>query len=330
MFDEILENITDIHIRVLTNRDGQDADMDGSLIYPAIRCPKNQLERQLVVKLFEQCVHTHQRGDDFLVTVDGTNFRCCRDRRAIDGTWFRLRKMARIPPTLETVKIKLPESAVSSFLSPGLTGGGLILVTGGPGSGKTTTASAIIVSRLQQYGGVAFTVEDPPELPLNGPHNEGYCTQTFVSGDGANDWAESLRAVLRSQPVGKNLMLFVGELRDAMPAQIMLRAASNGFLVVCTSFGNDIISGVDTVYNLVGKSYAGTLANVLRVVSHQRFDAETIQMNILESSGQSHPVSNAIRNHMIPQLKDEILYQQNRMSASSKVHLGTRSHNDKW
>ena len=38
--------------------------------------------------------------------------------------------------------------------------------------------------RLGSCGGAAFTVEDPPELPLNGFHGQGYCTQTWVAGDG--------------------------------------------------------------------------------------------------------------------------------------------------
>jgi twitching motility protein PilT len=205
----------------------------------------------------------------------------------------------------------------------------LIFITGGPGCGKTTTASATVVSRLIQHGGVAYTVEDPPELPLNGRHGNGYCTQTIVAGESAGDWAESLRGVLRSQPVGMNLMLFVGEIRDALPAKIMLRAASNGFLTICTAFGSDIVSGIDSLFQLVGSEYAGTLANVLRVVICQRVIDGRFQADMLLSEGPGSRVAVSIRNGMIAQIKDELLYQKNAAAALKGPQIG-RTVTQKW
>jgi len=113
----------------------------------------------------------------------------------------------------------------------------------------------VLVSRLLRYGGFAYTIEDPPEIiALNGRHGNGYCTQTRVY-DGASGWEDSIKEILRSQPVGTSLMLFIGEIRSAEAARMAIRAASNGFLVITTSFATDMIAGIDTFYQLLGDEF---------------------------------------------------------------------------
>lgn len=301
-----LSGISDIHIHAR----GGAPDMAHSLVFPGPRPPQVG-EAAFITRLFEACLAIERK--DFLVEVDGTFFRGYRDEYAIDGLWFRLRRMADEPPTLDTLPSPLPAHIRQALLSPDISRGGLIYVCGGPGSGKTTTASATVVSRLLKFGGIAYTVEDPPELPLNGRHGNGYCTQTMVAGDSGRDWVESMRGVLRSQPVGANLMLFVGEIRDQEAGRIMLRAASNGFLVICTAFGSDIISSVDSFYHLLGPDQAGTLANILRLVVYQDLSQGRFTAEMLASDGPASRVAAIIRNRTITQLKDEILYQRNRM-----------------
>lgn len=315
-------DITDIHIKTSQTQKGIDVDLGASLLFPHLRAPQTEEENRYVYELFRACMVNNFRSDDFVVALHDTFYRCRRDRFAIDGEWLRLRKMAKEPPTFDTLPTRLDPHIVQTLLSPALSRGGLIFITGGPGCGKTTTASAIVVSRLMAHGGVAYTVEDPPELPLNGRHGNGYCTQTVVAGEGANDWAESLRGVLRSQPVGMNLMLFVGEIRDALPAKIMLRAASNGFLTICTAFGADIVSGIDSLFQLVGTEYAATLSNVLRVVICQRVIDGRFQADMLTSDGPNSRVAVSIRNGMVAQVKDELLYQKNAAAALKGPQMG--------
>jgi Tfp pilus assembly pilus retraction ATPase PilT len=320
----LLEKITDIHIKVLVLDSGEiDVDYGTTLIFPNIRPPETEEEKNICHALLKSCVANNYKTDDFLVVHRGTMFRCRRDRFAIDGEWYRLRRLTQAPPSLDSLPTPLPGHIVSALMSSDLCGGGLVLVVGGPGSGKTTTASAIVVSRLREYGGMAYTVEDPPELPLNGRHGEGYCTQTVVPGDDARDWGEALRGVLRSQPVGSRLMLFVGELRDAVPAMVMLRAASNGFLTIATAFGADIISGIDALFQLVGNEYAVTIANVLRCVVFQRLVEGRLQAECLVSDGPSSRTAVVIRNKMLSQLKDEIVYQRN-LAITQKVKFMQR------
>lgn len=311
-----MDGITDIHIKTSKNSDGHLVlDLPASLIFPG---PANACDEHasLLQGLLLLCEATDRV--DFMIKHHEVFYRGRRDAQAIDGLWYRLRKMAQTPPTLETLPTPIHETICSALLAPELCRGGLIYVTGGPGSGKTTTASAILVSRLQMYGGVAFTVEDPPELPLNGRHGPGYCTQTMVAGDRSSDWTESLRGILRSQPVGTHLMLFMGEVRDAETAQAMLRAASNGFLVICTSFGTDLISAIDSFYQLLGQEYAATLAASLRCILHQRLFDKRLVVELLTSEGPSSRVATIIRGSKITQLKDEIMYQRNAMISGHK------------
>jgi twitching motility protein PilT len=291
---------TDIHLKV--------DDIEKSLVYPGPRLP-NDDEKALLLKIKTSLVNSSR--DDYMIQIEGLSFRGRRDTRAVDGTWHRMRLMAEIPPTLETLPMPLPKSISKSLLSPHLTRGGLVIVTGGPGCGKTTTGSAVVVSRLVQYGGIAYTVEDPPEQPINGWHGKGYCTQTWVAGDNASDWDESMRGVLRSQPVGTNLMLYVGEVRDAETAYAMLRAASNGFLVIATCFGSDIVGGVSTFFQLMGRDGAAAFAAALRVVVFQNIKQGRFSAEILTSMGSATQVAAIIRSGNLAHLANEINYQKN-------------------
>ena len=216
-------------------------------------------------------------------------------------------------PTLDTLPSVFPSQIKRILMSNSISRGGLVLIVGGPGCGKTTTGSAVIVSRLEHFGGFALTVEEPPELPLNGWHGLGLCSQTWVAGDSGADWDESMRGVLRSQPSGAKLMLYVGEVRDKETARAMLRAAGNGFLVVATSFGSDLVSGVDTFFQLLGQEYASSLAAVLRVVVHQHLDnaRQTFKIQVLTSQDANSPVAAMIRAGKVAQLQNEVLHQNN-------------------
>ncbi len=108
---------------------------------------------------------------------------------------------------------------------------GMILVTGPTGSGKTTTLYAAL-SELNSAANKIITVEDPVEYRLPG------INQVQVNEKIELDFAKVLRSSLRQDPD----IILVGEMRDHETAQIGLRAAMTGHLVLSTLHTNDAVS----------------------------------------------------------------------------------------
>lgn len=99
--------------------------------------------------------------------------------------------------------------------------GGLILLTGPTGSGKTTTMYSV-ASELDQRGRNVVTVEDPVEKRLDGP------VQIQVRTEQGFSFAKAIRSVLRHDPD----VVLIGEMRDGESARIGLEAASTGHLTL--------------------------------------------------------------------------------------------------
>lgn len=308
--------ISDIHLHAKPDRSGVlRLDEKGSLIFPGPRPFQGGAEYHLLSTLFDLVSPVERR--EFSIRIQEpfeAIYRVQRVNAAVDGVWFRLRSTSLVVPTLQTLPSRLPSYIERLLMSEDISRGGLILVAGQPGAGKTTTASAIIASRLRHYGGFGYTIEDPPEiLALNGWHGSGYCSQTEVY-PGKDGWEQSIKDLLRSQPVGARLLLYVGEIRSPEAARMMIRAASNGFLVVTTTFATDLLAGIDTFYQLLGNDYVSSLASVLRVVVYQRIREEplrVIEAQALYSENGSSRVATAIRARQLAQLKDELIYQIN-------------------
>ncbi len=108
---------------------------------------------------------------------------------------------------------------------------GLVLVTGPTGSGKTTTLYAAL-GELNDPGTKIITVEDPVEYRLAGINQVQANEKIDLS------FARVLRAILRQDPD----VILVGEMRDADTAQVALRAAMTGHLVLSTLHTNDAAS----------------------------------------------------------------------------------------
>ena len=108
---------------------------------------------------------------------------------------------------------------------------GLVLVTGPTGSGKTTTLYGAL-SELNTLERKLITVEDPVEYRLPG------INQVQVNEKIDLDFARVLRSALRQDPD----IVLVGEMRDQETAQIGIRAALTGHLVLSTLHTNDAVS----------------------------------------------------------------------------------------
>ena len=105
---------------------------------------------------------------------------------------------------------------------------GMILITGPTGSGKSTTLYAIL-SEINSPERNVITVEDPVEYLLPG------VSQVQVNPKAGLAFARGLRAILRQDPD----ILMVGEIRDNETAEIAVRAAMTGHLLLSTLHTND-------------------------------------------------------------------------------------------
>lgn len=248
--------------------------------------------------------------DEFTIQFEGLFWRGHWDNRVVDGRWIRLRKQPSVAPAIDTLPIPLPKPIQDLLLNQQITSG-MVLIVGSTGSGKTTTASATVVSRLKKLGGISYTVEDPPELPLNGWHGEGYCTQTRVNQSAEGDpWAAALKGALRSQPAKTPAILFVGEIRTPEAAKVALQAASNGFLVIATAFATDIVAGVEAYAKHVGPENYSLLADLLRIVVFQNLTGDILKVNVLVNR-EGSSVSGYIRKGAFTSLMDEFTLQKN-------------------
>src|SRR5690242_12359046 len=116
---------------------------------------------------------------------------------------------------------------------------GMVLVTGPTGSGKTTTLYSAM-SELNTLDRNISTAEDPVEFNLHG------INQVQMHEDIGLNFATALRAFLRQDP---NIIM-VGEIRDFETAEIAVKAALTGHLVLSTLHTNDAPSTVSRLLNM--------------------------------------------------------------------------------
>lgn len=120
---------------------------------------------------------------------------------------------------------------------------GLILVTGPTGTGKTTTIAALINEINENESKKIITIEDPIEY-IHKP-KKSIIAQRAVGVD-THSFEEGLRRVLRQDPD----VILVGEIRDKMSAEIALKAASTGHLVLSTLHTNSASETIGRIVDL--------------------------------------------------------------------------------
>jgi len=134
---------------------------------------------------------------------------------------------------------------------------GLILLTGPTGSGKTTTLHALLET-LPVNDLNIITIEDPVEQLIPGINQVQINEEINLSFDGM------LRRVLRQDPN----VIMVGEIRDGATAELALRSALTGHLILSTLHTNDSVSVIARLENMGLEPYL--IAAVLRCAVAQR------------------------------------------------------------
>lgn len=121
---------------------------------------------------------------------------------------------------------------------------GIILVTGATGSGKSTTTYSM-VSALNTEDVNIITVEDPVEMNIEG------INQVYVNSEIGLTFASALRSILRQDPD----VILIGEIRDSETAQIAIRAAITGHLVISTIHTNSALNTIERLLDMDVERY---------------------------------------------------------------------------
>ena len=202
-----------------------------------------------------------ERGDlDFAYEMDAASrFRCNYLKQANGyGAVFRL-----IPTKIATLEQLGIPPVVKEF---GHLRGGLVLVTGPTGSGKSTTLAALIDYINENFSRHIVTIEEPIEFVHN--NKCSIITQREVPGDSV-EFPVALKAALREDAD----IVLVGEMRDLETISLALTAAETGLLVFGTLHTNNARKTVDRMVDVFPASRQAQaramLANSLRGVLAQ-------------------------------------------------------------
>jgi type IV pilus assembly protein PilB len=169
------------------------------------------------------------REMDFRVSVLPTLF----------GEKIVLRLLDKSNLQLDMTKLGFEEGQLKVFKDSIHQPFGMVLVTGPTGSGKTTTLYSAL-SELNKVSENLSTAEDPVEFNLVG------INQVQMHDDIGLNFAAALRSFLRQDPD----IIMVGEIRDFETAEIAVKAALTGHMVLSTLHTNDAPSTVNRLLNM--------------------------------------------------------------------------------
>jgi len=165
---------------------------------------------------------------------------------------------------LDMTKLGFEQSSLDDFQGALSKPFGMILVTGPTGSGKTTTLYSAL-HQLNQISENIMTAEDPVEFNLAG------INQVQMHDEIGLNFAAALRSFLRQDPD----IIMVGEIRDYETAEIGVKAALTGHLVLSTLHTNDAPSTINRMLNMGVEPFLVSSSVILIVA--QRLARRTCQ-----------------------------------------------------
>ena len=149
----------------------------------------------------------------------------------VHGESIVMRLLPKERDELSLAKLGMEHDHLSLMRTWAASSGGIVLVTGPTGSGKSTTLHAALSDSNDGVRKI-ITVEDPVEVEVPG------ITQIQAHSEIGYTFARALRAILRQDPD----VIMIGEIRDLETAEIAIQSALSGHLVLSTLHTNEAIS----------------------------------------------------------------------------------------
>ena len=281
-------------------------------IYPGqLPVPKDLFDA--VVLLRDKARKASGLSRDYRIDHDDVMFRGHR-QVTIEGVLHILRRVSTETPDI--ANLGFPNEVRHILTSPKFgANGGLVLICGEPGMGKSTSMAAIVMNRIRD-GAFCLTVEDPPEFSMHGDYpstrRAGKCVQ--VPADGAS-FAGDLRDALRCYPSNvRGSILMVGEVRDSDTAAHILRTAVNGQLVFTTLHAGTRVGAIERLIGMAIDSMGpeeakGLLSNSIRAVIVQRLHDGHLEVEAIFSLSPDSPIAARIKVGNFQLLSSEISQQ---------------------
>jgi general secretion pathway protein E len=218
---------SDIHLQMLGSAASVSLRMDG-VMAPATELPTALADHVFGRIKFLARLKTYQESLPQDGRIDKAEVKARSDIRVatyptVSGEKIVLRLFNNA--TIRTLaELEFPSTALTELEHFLRQTSGLLLLTGPAGSGKTTTIYACLHRLVESGGRHIITVEDPAEQIVPG------IMQTEINEARGLDFAKAARHLLRQDPQ----VLVIGEIRDEETANIAVRAALTGHLVIST------------------------------------------------------------------------------------------------
>lgn len=258
MTQGIREGASDIHIQPEEDRVRVRYRIDGHLrdaMEFGRRLAPDVISRLKIMANLDITMHRRPQDGRLRVQVDGSQV----DVRvstlpSIHGEKIVLRVLSRARGIIELDRLPFQPGNMALVKTMLHQPQGLILVVGPTGSGKTTTLYSFLQS-LNRPDVNIITVEDPVEMRIPG------LVQVAVNPRGGVTFATALRSILRQDPD----IIMVGEMRDNETAEIAVRAALTGHLVLSTLHTNSAAGAIVRMLDMDIEPFmlSGTLTGIV-------------------------------------------------------------------
>ena len=249
----VSENVSDIHIEPRENGLVIRMRIDG-ILHPILEIPQN-LQNAVIsrIKIMSDMDIAERRlpqDGRSNVKVNGNDY----DLRVSSlptkyGEKIVIRFLEKSESLLSTAGIGLEGKNLENYKELLANSNGVVLICGPTGSGKSTTMYTMI-SELNKEDVNLVTLEDPIEYNIDGVN------QVQVNEKVGLTFAEGLRSILRQDPD----IVSVGEIRDGETAEIAMRAAITGHLVLSTIHTNSAVATLDRLVDIGVEPYLITSA----------------------------------------------------------------------